>query len=164
MLAPGRFGEFKEHLMAELDSGAAREDEIRRLLPQDLYDLAPLLNLPEDQVARFACDFLHLPYVNRVPTADIWLGVLPKAFSEKNSVVPLRRPRAAVGVVLSNPFNSELLESLNRTLWKGPERYVAVTSPDIIGQLFEPPEDALHRRRLVAQLANVRRWFPRVTR
>ncbi len=53
-----------------------------------------------------------------------------KAFSEKNSVVPILRPDA-VGVVLSNPFNWELLESLNRTMWRGEEPDVSITSPDV---------------------------------
>ncbi len=67
-----------------------------------------------------------------------------KAFREQNSVVSILRPDA-VGVVLSNPFNWELLESLNRTMWRGEEPDVSITSPDVIGQLFEEAEEDLLR-------------------
>lgn len=144
-LAPEKFAEFKQFLMDERKSGAAREDEIKKVPPQRLYDLAPLLNLPEEQVARFVSNFLNLPYVNRVNSDEIRLGVLPRAFSEKNSVVPVRRPDDKVGVVLSNPFNWELLESLNHTMWRGDTPDVSITSPDVIDQLFEDSEDELLR-------------------
>ena len=50
-LAPEKFAEFRQYLMDERKSGAAREDEINKVPPQRLYDLAPLLNVPEEQVA-----------------------------------------------------------------------------------------------------------------
>jgi len=154
-LAPERFAEFKEYLMGQRNSGAGREDEIKRVSPQRLYDLAPLLDLPEEQVARFVSNFLDLPYVNRIHHDEISLGLLPKAFSEKNSVVPILRPNDAVGVVLSNPFNWELLESLNRTMWRGEEPDVSITSPNVIGQLFEEAEDELLRVPSFEELARV---------
>lgn len=87
-LAPEKFAEFKQYLMDERKSGASREDEIKNVPPQRLYDLAPLLNLPEEQVARFVSKFLNLPYVNRVNSDDIWLGVLPRAFSKRTPSCP----------------------------------------------------------------------------
>lgn len=56
--------------------------------------------------------------------------------------------------MLSNPFNWELLESLNHTMWRGDTPDVSITSPDVIDQLFENSEDELLRVPTFEELTN----------
>ncbi len=140
---PEAFARFKTYLM-NARSGQAVADDIMSNLPgSEVYELARLLNLPEAQVARHIGLFLDLPFQSRMSAADLALDLLPPAFCEKNLVIPVRAGEDEVAVVLANPFNWELLEILNRTLWRGSKPQISITSPDVVRQLFEDPAEGL---------------------
>jgi type IV pilus assembly protein PilB len=140
---PEAFARFKAYLLEARSGQAVADDVITDLTGSDVYELARLLNLPEAQIARHIGLFLDLPFLSRVNSSDLALGVLPPTYCERNLVVPIQASGDEVAVVLANPFNWELLETLNRTLWRGSKPQVSITSPDVVRQLFEDPADGL---------------------
>jgi len=150
-LAPGVFKEFRKYLLAERPS--ARSEDATGTRAEELYSLSAILNLPEEHIARYIARFLDVPYVQRIHSDDLALGVLPKAFCEKNHVLPIRRTADEVSVVLSNPFSWELLETLRRTIWRDQEPCFSITSPDVVDHVFEEATDQLLRVPTFEELA-----------
>ena len=142
-VAPESFARFKAYLAKERQTLSAADDTVAKLPGAQVYKLASLMNLPEEQIARHIGQFLDLPFLSTISADDLVLGVLPTAFCEKNLVVPIRDGNDGLAVVLCNPFNWELLDALNHSLWRDGSPKVSVAAPDIIHQIFEDPHDGL---------------------
>ncbi len=141
-IRPDTFDAFKRYLVGERRAGGAPAEDVDRLRPGDLYGLAALLNLSEEHVARYAARFLDIPYLTRILPEDVPLGVLPRAFCERNLVAPVRTGPEGFTVAITNPFDFHLLEMLSRTVWRDCPPRVAMTAPDVMRLLFVDPRDA----------------------
>lgn len=135
--APVSFEDFKIALAGELDLTRDQIEAIARFGSEQLYDICGVLGIPEEQLARSASRFLNLPYAPKVHPDDVALGALPRTFCETHMVAPVYLRAREVGVVLANPFSWELLETLDRTFWRGRKPDVAVTTPRIVRRFFE---------------------------
>lgn len=141
--APERFGHFKEYLLKERPAASHNEGAVHDLRGNDVYGLTRLLNMPEEEVARHISRFLRVPFVQRVHSDEVAIGLLPKAFCEKNLVVPVKGEGDEVRIVVSNPFNWDLYESLRNSFWRGEGPSFSITAPDSIRRLFEDRSDRL---------------------
>lgn len=144
-LKPGTFRAFKEALTTDRRPDPARKEAALACGPDELYELARHLSMPDEQLARHVARFLDLPFTPRLHADDVLLGELPRAFCERNLVVPVRLPHDGVGVVLSNPFQWELLDTLNRSIWREHTPEVSVADPAVIRHVFEDPSDRVLR-------------------
>lgn len=141
--APVSFDDFKASLAEELKLSQEQVASIAEFSSNELYDICGTLSIPEEQLARSASRFLNLPYAPKVDPDDVALGALPRTFCETNMVAPVFLRAREVGVVLANPFSWELLDTLDRTFWRGRRPEVAVTTPRIVRRFFET--DVLRR-------------------
>ncbi len=138
-LLPSTFVAFKQYLEAQRNASRTQAAACDAVRPLDVYELGGILRLPNDQLARYMSHFLGLPYANRFYAEDVGLGVLPKAFCESNLVLPLRDRT----IVLSNPFDGELMHTLDQTLWHAAETKIALAEPERIRLLLEEPSEGI---------------------
>jgi type IV pilus assembly protein PilB len=138
-LLPSTFVAFKQYLEAQKNASSTQAAACHAVQPADVYDLGGILRIPNDQLARHMSHFLGLPYSNRFYAEDVGLGVLPKAFCESNLVLPLRDRT----IVLSNPFDWELMHTLDQTLWHTAEPKLSLAEPERIRLLLEEPSEGL---------------------
>ena len=79
-------------------------------------------------MAQYIADFLNMPYVSTIEAADIKLGMLPTPFCEANSIVAVCNESEGNALILSNPFNLELIYTLKTSL--------EITNPKIFDSFF----------------------------
>ena len=138
-LLPSTYVAFKQYLEAQRNASSTQAAACDAVQAADVYDLGSILRIPNDQLARYISHFLGLPYSNRFYAEDVGLGVLPKAFCESNLVLPLRDRT----IVLSNPFDWDLMHTLDQTLWHASEPKIALAEPERIRLLLEEPTDGM---------------------
>ncbi len=127
-LLPSTFAAFRQHLVGVVQASEAQEEACAAVGPKDFYAMALILRISTDQLARYLARFLDLPFVDRVQPEELGLGVLPRAFCEANAVLPM----ADRSVAVANPFDWELMETLERSVWKHGESRVVIADPDRI--------------------------------
>lgn len=138
---PGAWGEFQEYLRRELDLAEEDRTTLESATPGELYELGGDLEIGPRTMARYVADFLSVPSVTGLDPGNVAPGLLPAPFCRANLVVPLEieegEGEEGGMVLVSNPFDWELLDTLRRTFWekKEPVR-VAVAEPDVIESFF----------------------------
>jgi type II secretory ATPase GspE/PulE/Tfp pilus assembly ATPase PilB-like protein/DNA-binding response OmpR family regulator len=132
-LLPSTFVAFKRYLLEQMATEGAAAEAANAVRPDRVYEIANLLRIPEEQLARYLARFLDLPYMERVDPDDLALGKLPRTFCAANHVLVLRDRT----VVVANPFDWELMDVLERTLWSGGKPIIAITAPDRTRQLLD---------------------------
>lgn len=132
---PSTFVAFKHYVEEQRNASTMEATGCEAIRPADVYDMAPILRMSNDQLARHLAHFLDVPYAERIHAAELGLGVLPKAFCVSNLIVPLRDGT----VVVANPFDWELMHTLDRALWRVGEPKLSVAEPDRIRALLEGP-------------------------
>ena len=132
------FAEFKAFVFDRLEVAAEDRKRYAETSPFKLYDLAEWLGIGDAQIASYAAEFLHLTFLREIRMDDIQLGVLPRAFCQANGVVAAQRPEGGVDFAVTNPFNWELLDELNRMAEEKQSRRIFVVAPSTLGALFGP--------------------------
>lgn len=135
-LLPSTFLAFKRHLIEQWDL----DEETRRMVegvgPEALYELARMLHVPDERIGRYLARFLDIPVRERIHGDEAALGVLPAAFCQSNMVVPLTDGT----VVVANPFDWELMDVLERTLWHAAVPVIAVADPARLRAVTRPED------------------------
>ncbi|MEJ2307647.1 MAG: hypothetical protein P8Y30_08965 [candidate division WOR-3 bacterium] len=102
-------------------------------------------------MAEYISGFLGFPYTPSVEIENINLGSLPTPFCKRNLIVPRIEPSGEETLVASNPFDWELMDSLERFYEISPHSRLIVTEPQNIEKLFEEPQfrekDILNKKR-----------------
>ncbi len=132
-LLPSTFVAFRRYLLEQRDASPAQTAAVEKVGPENVYAMAGDLRLSEEQLSRYLARFLELPYRERINGDELSLSKLPRTFCATNDVLVLKDGSVAV----ANPFNWELMDVLERTVWRGREPRIAVTSPDRIRQLCD---------------------------
>ncbi len=136
-LKASEFTRFKDHvaLKAKL-TGEARQ-ALLKIASADLYPQMGVLGVSQRQVAEFMAGFLSLPFRDQFEGVEIRLGVLPVAFCQSNSVVPVTTGDGAA-FVLSNPFKWEVQEAIKRAVDRNSPPTLLLTDPAGIDLLLQP--------------------------
>jgi hypothetical protein len=79
-----------------------------------------------------AANFLDMPFLEQIQPTDLDLGQLSRRFCVGNQLAPIRTGGGKRGVVVGNPLDWELLESLKQTVYRAEEPEVMVASPETI--------------------------------
>jgi type II secretory ATPase GspE/PulE/Tfp pilus assembly ATPase PilB-like protein/DNA-binding response OmpR family regulator len=132
-VAPADFVRFVEHLRSvALEPGG---DDLEHVKPIELYARAGSMGLTAAEVAAHLAAFLGLPRMDVIPPDQIDLAALPSAFCRKNLVVPVRTA-AGPGIVVSDPFNWDLIDTVS-TFWTTETRpRVYVAEPRVLLQVL----------------------------
>jgi len=132
---PATFQRFKDYLV----EARGPDEEVRRAMsdvgPDALYDLAGILDLPTEHFARHLARFLGVPFAERIQPSDADLSALPRPFCRSNRTIPMMDG----SVILANPFDWELVDSLERTFWfkHAAEPAILIGDPDRVAGLLE---------------------------
>jgi len=130
----GSIAAFRQALLAPGGPGELNPDAVKKMSHADLYGVLGQLKLSRLEAAKTLAGFLKLPFIPIINPDNIKLGVLPVRFAQGNNLVTLTDDEKGLLVVLSNPFDFELVESLGRMI---DEPYaLAVSDPDSISNFY----------------------------
>ncbi len=128
------FEKFRAALAEGLGEGAAQA--VARVVPATVYSLADAVHVPESRIAEIVARYFGIGFLPRIAPREIRLGVLPTPFCKTNLVVPISNQAIGNAYVVANPFNWELIETLQRA--SGSDEYtLIVAAPSTIRGVFE---------------------------
>ncbi len=134
-VAPADYTAFRTRVAEVVGPERTREAQLESLGSSELYSHAPTLGLGQSDIASLMAEFLHLKRIDAISHDQIDLAALPSAFCRKNLVVPIHTP-AGPALVLSDPFNWDLVETV-KTFWDpGAPFHLLVAGPDVILSLL----------------------------
>jgi type II secretory ATPase GspE/PulE/Tfp pilus assembly ATPase PilB-like protein/DNA-binding response OmpR family regulator len=133
---PLDFSNFKQFLRGHAGIDSHKYDQVAATPPSQVYTMARHLGISNGQMATYIADFFKLPYLDHVNPYDIKLGVLPMPFCKTNLVVPLGTEGDDYTFVLSNPFNWEVVDNLQKIMKDKPLK-LAIAEPEHIELLFK---------------------------
>lgn len=139
-IKPLDFERFLKFLSYSLDLPKENKKQLLRTTPQELYSFSSKINISNKQIAEYIGGFLGLPYTPTVEIESVHLGSFPAPFCKKNLVVPRIEPSGEETLVISNPFDWELMDSLDRFFDISPHSRLIVTEPENIYRLFKEPQ------------------------
>jgi type IV pilus assembly protein PilB len=139
-IKPLDFERFLKFLSYSLDLPKESKKQLLRTAPQELYSFSSKINISNKQIAEYISGFLGLPYTPTVEIESVHLGSFPAPFCKKNLIVPRLEPSGEETLAISNPFDWELMDSLDRFFETSTHSRLIVTEPENIERLFKEPE------------------------
>ncbi len=133
-VTPADFAAFKQTLVTDLGADAA--SAVNAVVPATVYSLADSTGVSETRIADLVARFFGIGHLSRIIPGEIQLGVLPMPFCRTNLVVPISNHAIGDAFVVANPFNWELIETLERAS-DGRPYTLLVASPATIREVFE---------------------------
>ncbi len=128
------FNKFRQTLAEEL--GPQSEAAVSRVVPATIYSLTDPSYGGERRISEIVARYFGIGFLPRISPREIRLGVLPTQFCKTNLVVPIQNQAIGDAYVVANPFNWELIETLQRA--SGSDAYtLLVASPSTIRAVFE---------------------------
>ncbi len=137
-LRPAEFARFKDFLAARVRLAADGKAALGRASAIQLYPEASLLRITERQIVEAMAQFLSLPFVETFDPKGVKLGVLPTPFCKSNFIVPVAREGSPSAFLLSNPFDWEVQEALQRATGRNETPTLLLTEPGTILKLLNP--------------------------
>ncbi|MDO8963816.1 MAG: ATPase, T2SS/T4P/T4SS family [Coriobacteriia bacterium] len=139
-LAPSDFVAFREHLLARVGGDTGMRELITTMRSEEMYAVGQKTGVSQPEMGQMLADFLKVPRVTAIDPKDIDLGALPTPFCRKNLVVPIREGESH-GLVVANPFNWELLETI-RNFSGGRNLNLSIAEPRVIMALLTGAQEA----------------------
>ncbi|MCX5786190.1 MAG: ATPase, T2SS/T4P/T4SS family [Elusimicrobia bacterium] len=131
---------FKKELLSPGGSGSLNPDAVNKMTSTDVYKVLGQLDLSRSVAAKTIAAFLKLPFIAIINPDNIKLDVFPARFARANSLVAILDEDKGLVVVMPNPFDFELLESIRQLIQ---EPYsLAVSDPDSIANLYSFGQDS----------------------
>lgn len=144
-IQPATFGEFKQFLAERIGLGAESAATLSAMNSANMQAVATRLGLQPAALAEAIGAFLGAGLVTQVASREVRLGVLPTPFCKSNLVVPMRNHLVGNAFVVSNPFDWNLLEALDRAESSSDYRLL-IAEPDVILSVFEAAFENARRR------------------
>ncbi len=122
-------------------SGQMNNPTFRNASPADLYSLAPLASITEEKLIEELSDFCGVPFVARIEEDDAEFKTLSRKYCEAKLVVPVKGTGNRQTVVISNPFDWELLEDLDRSIPRGKHLALLLAAPGTLRWVLHPESE-----------------------
>jgi len=103
------------------------------------------VEISKSKIAQLIAKFLKVPYLFKINTDHIRLGVLPATYCRLNHIVPVSNASGKEGFVLSNPFDWDLMDNLMKLSGINKRFELMITEPGNIDWLFEHGESVEHK-------------------
>ncbi|NQS89823.1 Flp pilus assembly complex ATPase component TadA [Patescibacteria group bacterium] len=129
------FTQFSEFLFDQLSLSGEKKKLLSGILPSKVYSISSELGIRTNKMAQYMATFMKLPYVSHINPQDVQLGVMPTRFCKSNHVVAVRDETGKRAFVLSNPFNWDLLDLLEKFSGLESTSKVKITEPENITSL-----------------------------
>lgn len=135
-ITPADFQRFKRMLAARAHLSGEGSERLMSASPAELYDRARVADVQPIDVAEMIADFLNLEVVGALDPASVDMEGIPAAFGERNLVAKLVTEDDSVTFALANPFDWNLLDTLERHRVVGGQLRLVVTEPEGILAIF----------------------------
>ena len=139
-LLPSEFLQFKEFLFTQIALEPEKWYKFSSIPPQKIYLISKAVEISKSKIAQLIAKFLKVPYLSKINTDHIRLGVLPATYCRSNHVVPVSNASGKEGFVLSNPFDWDLMDNLMRSSGIDKKFELMITQPGNIDSLFKHDE------------------------
>jgi len=137
------FGKFKQSLLDRFPLSPEAKQQVSGTRVSDLYSIAGVLNQPASAFARTIAEHLGLPYVADVICLDAPSPLLSVQFSRWNRVAPVSNEEGRLAFLISNPFDWQLLDVLEKQFRaEGPLRLIVADPLHILSFLDKRPDRA----------------------
>jgi CheY-like chemotaxis protein len=136
---------FRDFLFFYLKLLPEKQELVAKVPPTKVYTMASLLGIDERQIAQALAAFLKLPYLDRINTKEIRLGTLPVAFCRTHLVIAIHESSGVNAFVLTNPFDLDLLDSLQRLSRSDQTLSLSIAAPATLAYLFGIPKRPANR-------------------
>jgi type II secretory ATPase GspE/PulE/Tfp pilus assembly ATPase PilB-like protein len=107
---------------------------------QSLYLWVEKAPISEEELTERLSEFCGVPYLTRIEEEDVEFKTLSMRFCQAKLVVPVKSIGSRQTVVLSNPFDWELLEDLEHTIPKGRHLAFLLASPGTLKRTLKSHE------------------------
>jgi CheY-like chemotaxis protein len=134
------FWHFRDFLFVHLRLPPEKQELVAKVSPANLYSMAALLGIDERQIAQALADFLKLPYRDKINPEKIRLGVLPAVFCRHHLVIAIHESSGENAFVLTNPFDLNILDSLQRVTRSDQPLCLYVAAPATLAPLLGTPK------------------------
>lgn len=141
-LLPSNFLQFKEFLFDQIALEPEKRYKFSNIPPQKIYLIYRDIEISKSKTAQLIAKFLKIPYLSKINTDHIRLGVLPTTYCRSNHVVPVSNASVKEGFVLSNPFDWDIMDNLMKLPGINKKFEFMITEPGNIDSLFEHDESA----------------------
>jgi type II secretory ATPase GspE/PulE/Tfp pilus assembly ATPase PilB-like protein len=141
-LLPSEFLQFKEFLFDQIALEPEKRYKFSNIPPQKIYLIYRDIEISKSKTAQLIAKFLKIPYLSKINTDHIRLGVLPTIYCRSNHVVPVSNASVKEGFVLSNPFDWDIMDNLMKLPGINKKFEFMITEPGNIDSLFEHDEPA----------------------
>ncbi|MFH1766296.1 MAG: ATPase, T2SS/T4P/T4SS family [Gemmatimonadota bacterium] len=110
--------------------------------PLGLFQWVEKAPISEEELTERLSEFCGVPHVVRIEEEDVEFKLLSRRFCQAKLVVPLKCMGSRQTVVLSNPFDWELLEDLEHAIPRGKQLALLLASPGALRRVLrsEGPE------------------------
>ena len=125
-----------DEICAKLNLTGSEKDELMAAMDGDLYAVVTKLGLDHIDIAQCISEYKGVPFVWFIDPDSVKLGALPTPFSRANGVVVIHW-QGEDRLVMSNPFDLGLMDSLSAVLEPHLLANIAVTDPGNISLFFE---------------------------
>ena len=123
---------FREFL-AWLKKALGREVEgIDRVSVAELFAWGEEAGIPGGEMVKKLGEFSGIPFLRAIDADDLDFQALPRPFCQSKLVVPVKSVGASQTLILSNPFDWELLDDLERSLPRGRKLAIVLAAPEAI--------------------------------
>jgi len=144
-LLPSNFLQFKEFLFDQIALEPEKWYKFSNLPPQKIYLISKAVEISKSKIAQLIAKFLKFPYLFKINTDHIRLGVIPATYCRLNHIVPVSNASGKEGFVLSNPFDWDLMDNLMKLSGINKRFELMITEPGNIDWLFEHGESVEHK-------------------
>ncbi|MFA5843932.1 MAG: ATPase, T2SS/T4P/T4SS family [Coriobacteriia bacterium] len=135
-IVPARFLEFKEKLLSTPDLSPQARAALVSMTPDRVYESASGAGMSPREMARAIAEFLGMCHAERIEPEQLRLGVLPTPFCRRKLVVPVWDDDGEASFVVCDPFDWELVETLERQADLSSESGLCVAAPDVVRAAF----------------------------
>ncbi|MDH5641491.1 MAG: GspE/PulE family protein, partial [Nitrospira sp.] len=130
------FIRFRSFLALRAGLDPDRTVTLVRTIPAKLYAAGSIVGIDEVAMANAIAEFLSLPYSEHLNDRDPQFDILPSSFCITHGVVPLRDSSGQLLFTVSNPFDLELLDNLEKRFARTGELRLMIAAPFAITALL----------------------------
>ncbi len=130
---------FRQELLVPGGPGELDPEAVKQMSHTDVYKVLAQLKFSPSESAKIIAGFLNLPFIPIINPDNIKLGVLPAKFAQGNNLVAIEEDEKGLLVVMPNPFDFELVDSLKRMIQE--PFSLAISDPASIANLYSFAQD-----------------------
>ena len=135
------FEKFQVFLSNRSELSEEKKQKLISASKLDIYAAAKEAGISAEETAQRIADFLDLPYVPYVDPENVELGLLPTPFCRANLVLAVKGSDGNTAFILSNPYNLELLDILDRVKPEGKPLELNISHPESIEALLKTSKE-----------------------